>query len=256
MHRAFVDSQALELAKTHQTFELDSETLKRFTKILRLKDGEAIELFDGQGLVVSGRLSQTCLTHLQITQQSESKPKLRLFQAMVSMEKLEEITQHTTELGLSELVLFQAERSQIDFRDKTQAKLERLTRIAQDASRQSGRAFVPKVTHVKSLKQILDQLDPTSIMLVASPEASKKIAQLTLAMSLNLIVSTFIGPEGGFSLDEMQLFRNHGVQEIILAPYVLRTETAGVAALAQIFGVCLCPHSIDCCATPILNAPK
>ena len=233
MHRAYVDPKLLELAQTGQDFELDPETAKRFTRVLRLTDGTPVELFDGTGRIVTGVLNQRVLTQVQIAHIKPKGPRITLYQAMVSMDKLEQITQHSTELGVSEIILFKAERSQIDFKDKMAAKLERLTRIAQDASRQCGRADVPNLT--------LNPSPPCGEGLICSPNAKKSLLHSLPSPQggEGLGVRLFIGPEGGFSPAELAYFKSQGAQEISLAPYVLRTETASLAALAQIQGAFL-----------------
>lgn len=232
MHRAFLEPSLLDSAQAGQNFELNPETYKRFSRVLRLQDGATVELFDGTGRVLTGVLSQKFLKNIQIMHIKPKGPRITLYQAMVSMDKLEQITQHSTELGVSEIILFKAERSQIDFKDKMTAKLERLTRIAQDASRQCGRADVPGVIFEKSLGCATE--DP---LFIALPGVSSVIASLAKQSSTHL--SILIGPEGGFSPAEIERFKSQGAQEISLAPYVLRTETASLAALAQIQGAFL-----------------
>jgi 16S rRNA (uracil1498-N3)-methyltransferase len=231
MHRAFITPDLLDLAQLGQNFDLGPETAKRFTRILRLKNGAPLELFDGTGRVLTGVLEETTLKNIKISHIKPKGPVITLYQAWVSMDKLEQITQHSTELGVSEIVLFKSERSQIDFKDKVEAKLERLRRIAQDASRQCGRADVPILTCVKSLSL-------TAPVFICTPDAKQNITS-KLPSSQDgggFRVRFLIGPEGGFSPVEVRDFMAQGAQEISLAPYVLRTETASLAALAQIQG--------------------
>src|SRR3990167_5666418 len=99
MHRAFVDSLRPDL---------DGQTLKRFKRVLRLKPGELVELFDGTGRVLRGTLGEDKLEHTQILHIEPQGPVIKLYQALVSMDKLEQITQHSTELGVSEIILFKS----------------------------------------------------------------------------------------------------------------------------------------------------
>ncbi|MEI6789753.1 MAG: RsmE family RNA methyltransferase [Myxococcaceae bacterium] len=228
MHRAFVESHLLD----QQT--LDPQTLKRFKRVLRLADGELVELFDGTGRVIRGVLKSNTLTDIQILQIAPKGPVIQLYQALVSMDKLEEITQHATELGVSEIILFKSERSQVDFKDKITAKLERLTKIAQDASRQCGRSDVPGVR--------FGNLTPgPDLCFLTTPTAKQSLLSLlpSPVAGEGPGVRVLIGPEGGFSPQEIEKFKAAGAIEVSLAPYVLRTETAGLAALAQIQGACL-----------------
>ena len=232
MYRAFVQPGFLDAAQNGQELILDSETAKRFTRVLRLEPGTEVELLDGTGRIVTGVLDQKILKNIQILHIKPKGPVIKLYQALVSMDKLEQITQHSTELGVAEIILFKSERSQIDFKDKMASKLERLTRIAQDASRQCGRADVPVITGVKSVLASLFQREEQ--ILICTPGASSPFEKGGFRG-----ISVLIGPEGGFSPTEIQAFKSQGAQEISLAPYVLRTETASLAALAQIQGAFL-----------------
>ncbi|MEI6807067.1 MAG: RsmE family RNA methyltransferase, partial [Myxococcaceae bacterium] len=234
MHRAFISPSLLEAAQVGQDFDLDPETAKRFTRILRLKNGTPVELFDGTGRVLTGILEETALKNIQISHIKSKGPVIRLYQALVSMDKLEQITQHSTELGVSEIVLFKSERSQVDFKDKMPAKLERLTRIAQDASRQCGRADVPAVTSPPG--PLSSNWREGTRLLLPSPLGGEGLGVRFPKLQETGVI---IGPEGGFSPAEIQAFISQGAQEILLAPYVLRTETASLAALAQIQGAFL-----------------
>jgi 16S rRNA (uracil1498-N3)-methyltransferase len=237
MHRAYINPNLLDSVELSQDFELDPDTLKRFTRVLRLADGTSVELFDGTGRIITGTLNQKFLKNIQISHREPKGPHITLYQAMVSMDKLEQITQHATELGVSEIVIFKAERSQIDFKDKMPAKLERLTRIAQDASRQCGRADVPDLTCLREGfgRQALN------LSFICSPNSKKSLLHTlpSLQGGEGLRLRLLIGPEGGFSPAEINYFKSQGATEISLAPYVLRTETASLAALAQIQGAFL-----------------
>src|ERR1700677_774805 len=118
MHRAFVNSTFLDQALSYQDFILDTQTIKRFERVLRLEEGELVELFDGTGRIIRGILKENCLSDIQILKRELKGPVIQLYQALVSMDKLEEITQHGTELGVSEIILFKSDRSQVDFKDK------------------------------------------------------------------------------------------------------------------------------------------
>ncbi len=224
MHRAFVS----ELPKDGL---LDRETEHRFSRVLRLKMGVPVELFDGQGNCLRGEFGSPLTQQIQV---SEDTPKISLIQALVSMDKLESIVQHATELGVSEIVLFKAERSQ-----PGSLKLERLNKIAQDASRQSGRAWVPAIT----LSPQPVSWGPEEVCLLCDPTATESLdssfppsPRLRRTGRWNDRISVLIGPEGGFSESERARFQVQGAKPVRIAKYILRTETAGLTVLAQIQG--------------------
>lgn len=238
MHRAFMKPDMLGRALAGQDFKLDPETAKRFTRVLRLQDGTSVEIFDGTGRIITGVLNQTVLKNIQISQVELKGPYIKLYQALIAMDKLEQITQHSTELGVSEIILFKSERSQVDFKDKIAGKLERLTRIAQDASRQCGRADVPMISWGKSLLTSPFQREEQNQVFVCIPGALEGLGAC-FPKSWHREVKLFIGPEGGFSPAEIHAFVSQGAIQVSLAPYVLRAETASLTALAQIQGAFL-----------------
>ncbi len=220
MYRAFVEQLPTD-------GHLNRETHHRFSKVLRLKTGEPVELFDGQGNCLQGLLDNP-LRDIKVTHVPTDTPAVILIQALVSMDKLESIVQHATELGVSEIILFKSERSQ-----PGQLKLERLTRIAQDAARQSGRAWVPQIQYMEKspLTPLFQRGD--SIFL-CDPLASSSFPPFEKGGLGG--ISIIIGPEGGFSESERAQFQIQGAKPVRLAKYVLRTETAGLTALSQIQG--------------------
>ena len=228
MHRAYLNPLPTDGL-------LDSKTAHRFTRILRLKTGDKIELFDGEGHIMRAQLELLDTPKLLNTETFDvepEQPQITLYQALVSMEKLEFITQRCTELGLSKLVLFKAEHSQVDFKNKLEAKLERLKRIAQDASRQSGRAWVPKIVFSPSP---LEGEGWGEGLFIGNPKASTGF-RVKPGMTQ---IGVLIGPEGDFSPQEFESFKSQGAKAVRLAPNILRTETASLTALAQIQGALL-----------------
>ena len=226
MNRAFINQNQINSAQNNQDFHLDQESAHRFEKVLRLKPGDRVELFDGHGTILQGTLGTgSVLKKVHLSHIPKPKQTIILCQALVPMEKLEQITQHATELAVAEIILFKAHRSQVDFKHKLEDKLERLRRIAQDASRQCGRAWIPALSFSKTILEG----NSWGKKYLAHPKASQTLKPTTKNISL------VIGPEGGFSAKELHHFQALGAQTVQLAQYVLRTETASLAALAQIF---------------------
>lgn len=224
-HRSFVLPSTLR--EIISSLLLDRETAHRFKSILRLRSGDNVELFDGEGCVVSGVLQidkDVSLSDVQVLTHQSEPFNLSIVQAIVKMEKLEQIVQRCTELGVSEFILFDAERSTISFKDKMDSKIERLTRIAQDASRQSERVFVPRIRVAK-----LSDLD--GAVFVGDPDAQ---TSLVSCLQNHSHLSVVIGPEGGLSPGEMLQLQSRGATPVKWAKHILRTETAGMAVAAVI----------------------
>jgi 16S rRNA (uracil1498-N3)-methyltransferase len=253
MRRAHVDAAVLDAAATAAAGDgalaLPPEAAHRFTRVLRLPEGEQVELFDGTGrlargaLEAQGALGGARLVGVVVEQAGDPLPPLVLAQAAVATDKLELVVQKATELGASHIVLFDAARSQVRLKeDRLEKRQLRLSRIAEDAARQSGRASVPAISWAPSAAQVargalvqervaagaplvvgaLDAGAPLSELLAATPDVERAGAVVV------------VGPEGGLDPREIAALLEAGGTSVRLGAHVLRTETAGLVALAAI----------------------
>jgi 16S rRNA (uracil1498-N3)-methyltransferase len=156
-----------------------------------------------------------------------------LAQALAKGEKLDLVVQKATELGVARIVPLAAERSVVRLDDdRAERRAGRLRRIAQEAARQCGRSDVPPVDAPRTLSGLgaLLQADPGRRGLLLDPEErTMRLAQAARGASHLLIA---VGPEGGFSPAERAQAVAAGFVPVALGRLVLRTETAGIAALA------------------------
>jgi 16S rRNA (uracil1498-N3)-methyltransferase len=182
-----------------------------------------------------------------------------LCQAMPKAEKMEGIIRHATELGVTRIIPFYAARSvprknsphiwQQKKRDPGRGgidahKLERWRKIAVEACRQSGRADVPEITNVITFSDMISSLPTGGLRLIPWEEETavslrdvlrkKGFATMNDADLSSKMVTLAIGPEGGFSFEEIELARRAGFVSVSLGKRVLRVETASLAALAII----------------------
>lgn len=238
IRRAYVDAKALQHAEQGGVLSLDQEAAHRFTRVLRLEAGAEVELFDGAGRMVRGKLSLNepiSLTDLVVENVLPEGPRLVVVQALCKMDKLEQVVQRVTELGAHEIILFDAERSVVDFKGKAEQKVERLSRIAQDAARQSLRVDVPTVSGPMDLSELIQLVGQSkSLALVGDLDGSRKLSEILRerAEDVGQGVTILVGPEGGFSERETEALRAKGALSTQWAPHVLRTETAAMAAMA------------------------
>jgi len=161
---------------------------------------------------------------------NEAGIEIKLAQAILKADKLAEVVRKATELGVREICFFSSHYS--DLNKLSENKLIRLKRIALEAAKQSGRAFVPKL---KSYAKLTD-IKPNSFSLVAHPYRAKHLASFDLADK----VTIFIGPEGGFAESEIESLIRQGSKAVNLGPRILRAETAGPALISAI----LIPNAI------------
>lgn len=217
-------------------------------RVLRLKDGACITLFDGRGgeysaqLLCEGRRADAQIGRHN-PREAELGGEVRLIQGLPSADKMDWVVEKAVELGAACLTPIAAQRSVVQLRgDRLEKRLQHWRRIAQSASEQCGRNRIMQVTGLRTLQQFLnDQRDGTSDAtflchpdygvplqqalqeFMASPHSEGKSRR-----ALNLMV----GPEGGWSDQELHMAQQHGVKAVRFGPRVLRTETAGLALIA------------------------
>lgn len=237
--RAFVDDQRLKDVVVGDRCPLPADVAHRFGRVLRLHDGEPIELFDEAGHVVRGTFATDAIVVSEVVTVDDALPPLVVLQALTKTDKLELVVQKATELGASRVVLFAARRCQVKLDDERgDKKVARLNKIAQDAARQCGRARPPVVSGpvngAEALAVCRELVASGGLAFAGIVDAdstlSAVLASNTAALKQGALV--VIGPEGGLDPDEQQKFLDAGVVGVRFSRHVLRTETAALAALA------------------------
>jgi 16S rRNA (uracil1498-N3)-methyltransferase len=158
-----------------------------------------------------------------------------LLQALARGERMDFIVQKATELGVAQIVALPAERSVVRLDAAGLARrCEHWRAVAISACEQCGRNRVPMISAVSDLEAACAQSDAASLRLLLAPDGE---LALTAAVRDASNITLAVGPEGGFSDEELALAQRHGFQRCRLGPRVLRAETAPVAALAAIQAV-------------------
>lgn len=174
-----------------------------------------------------------------LEENAELPIQVTIAQGLPKGNKLDFILQKGTELGASKFLLFEGERSIAKWDEKkSKQKLKRYRKILKEASEQCHRNIIPEI-EVMSLQTILESHLQYDIMMYAYEEEAKKAEYSSLAkaftsMKLRQKALILIGPEGGFSNREVQLFEKYDLKPVRLSPRILRTETAPLYALASI----------------------
>jgi 16S rRNA (uracil1498-N3)-methyltransferase len=233
--RRFYHSSSLKLnTKT----SLDDFAARHLAQVLRAKVGDRIILFNGDGFDYEAEIKHVDRrdVSVEILNQSanpnESKIRIHLFQALSSNEKMDLVVQKAVELGVQAITPIIASRSQMRLKDeKRDKKLQHWQQIAISACEQSGRAVIPEIYPVSLLTESMNQIDDAALNIMLDPEAKTQLNQLA-SMDTPSHINVLIGPEGGFSEDEIQLCRSKKVITVNLGPRILRTETAPIATLA------------------------
>ena len=228
---------------------ITGDQAKYLSVVLRVKPGDPLTIFDGNGHKYECKIIKSHKKEIIAEQVSkepysvESPVSITLAHGIAKGEKMDLIIQKSTELGVRKIIPVITERSQVKHTDK----LERWIKIATSASQQSGRDRIPEIEGTVSLEEFLYRQtrlpDPSLIPL--SPVSRQGIIFSEQAQDRNLkkVLSEFkgtknitllIGPEGGFSRDEVDIAVEKGFTEASLGPRILRTETAPLAALSII----------------------
>lgn len=214
------------------TIVLPEKQAHHASRVLRMRDGDGAVLFDGKGNEAKATLhffaDRTEAQILEIQKsETESPLKTVLIQALVSQEKLDWILEKATELGVSKIVITPAERSvtKLDAK-RLEKRINQWKNTVLSACEQCARSVLPEVLYYADMQTALSE-NKSEVNVILAPAAQKGLA-LAGAQSVTFAV----GPEGGFSQEEIELAAQNGYASTLLGPRVLRTETAGLAALA------------------------
>ena len=212
---------------------------KHAVNVRRMRVGEGIQLSDGKGLRVRGTVSalgNNSLTVAIETVAQETAPTvgLTIVQALAKGDRDELSIQAATELGCWGVVPWQADRSISKWEGAKVAKsVDRWQTIVAEAAKQSLRVFEPIVAQPINSKQLASAVGDFDLVLVLDPTADVGLGSLEIT-GAHKSVAIVVGPEGGISDSELLALEQAGAKRVHLGEPILRTSTAGVAAIAVI----------------------
>jgi 16S rRNA (uracil1498-N3)-methyltransferase len=230
----FYLAEDLEDAAPGDPVSLTGPEARHAVTVSRLRVGETIAVGNGRGLVVTGGITSADHTELVLTAETverveRSGPAVILAQALAKGDRDELAVQAATELGVDAVIPWSAGRSISRWEGaKVQKGVDRWIAVTREASKQSMRPWLPDVLDLVSTKQ-LARLAGEVRMLVLEPTASTRLSAIELDGRDLLVV---VGPEGGLSPDEVDALAAAGAEPVRLGDEVLRTSTAGPAAIA------------------------
>ena len=240
MYRFYVEASAIAEGKIC----IIGEDVNHIKNVLRMKKGEKLIICNGQGVDYYCIIDEVCEKEIivNVYEQKESEAelltKIYLFQGLPKKDKMELIVQKAVELGAFEVIPVMMKRSIVKLEDKKKElkKLERWQAIAQGAAKQSGRGVIPSVHEVMSYKQALELAKTMDMVLLPYECATgmshtKKLVKQCVGKTS---IGIFIGPEGGFDFDEIEMAKQAGFEIVTLGKRILRTETAGLTILANL----------------------
>ncbi len=229
--RIFTDSDL----DTHQSIDLHAKAHKHLKDVLRMKAGDSVILFNGNGNDYQGTIQEISKKALRINIgeacniNNESKLELYLLQPLCSSEKMDLCIQKATELGVKTIIPFISSRVNINIAsNRLQKKMLHWQSVIQSACEQSGRAKLPTIHAPTSFSNAVNKLVNIEIKIIASPVADEH-QNFTIKQAASCVCA--IGPEGGFTQQEINLAVQLGFKTAQIGPRILRLETAVISAL-------------------------
>lgn len=223
-HRVYVDS--VNRPHTHVL----GDEFHHAIRVVRARPGEEVELFDASGKMVAGTIDTIEAGHAVIRvgedlPSREAKVEIHLAMAVIHLDKFELVLQKATELGVRSITPLVTDRMEIR-KERFAGKMDRWERIVFEAVKQSGRSAIPRLEEPQPFAKVVAREGPKLLFDADEPPSPwpASLAQVT----------AFIGPEGGWTHDELQTARSLGCAFSRLGPRRLRAETAAIVACALI----------------------
>jgi 16S rRNA (uracil1498-N3)-methyltransferase len=214
---------------------LDEFESKHILQTLKKKTGDILEITDGQGNLYRAKIAKPAkrlsLEYHQTEQFERTKPEISLAVGFIRPNRLDTLLEKCTEIGINHFILF---RSQ--YANYISFNIERMNKILRQAIKQSVQFYLPTIKVIDQFKDFFKETDKFSIKIVAqnadSPALIDELTNLQYGDKTNIIIA--IGPEGGFSEDEITDFSKNKFIPVSLGNTRLRTETAAITSASII----------------------
>ncbi|MGN1193662.1 MAG: 16S rRNA (uracil(1498)-N(3))-methyltransferase [Dorea sp.] len=220
---------------------IEGSDVNHMKNVLRMRAGEEVMVSDGNNRKYLCEVEgyEPDLAVLKVQEKgvvdTELPSQIYLFQGLPKQDKMELIVQKAVELGVYQVIPVATKRSVVKLdAKKAEKKTERWQQIAQSAAKQAGRGYIPEVHSVMTYKEAMEYARKLDVVLIpyelaeGMEETKKMIRQIQPGQSVGI----FIGPEGGFEIEEVEEAINAGAKAITLGKRILRTETAGLTTLS------------------------
>jgi 16S rRNA (uracil1498-N3)-methyltransferase len=241
MSRYFISTDQIDESAGKVIFE--GQDAHHLHTVLRMRGGETVYALDGQGneyeAVLESVGKSSAIARIATKRRLDTEPCVRVTVAQAlpgTLEKLEWVLQHGTEVGAAGFLVFESARGRADG-ERLAKKQTRWQEIVRSAAEQSHRALLPGVEGVLAFTDLLARFGDFDATLLAYEGERSMGLREGLPKKPGASILVIIGPEGGFTEEEVAQARRGGAIPISLGPRILRTETAGLVLLSQI--VCL-----------------
>lgn len=222
------------------TIELPEGAFRHLVQVLRMQAGEALVLFDGRGGEYQAQLTSVAKRAASVTigahrdVERESALDLTLVQGISKGDRMDFTIQKAVELGVRRIAPITTERCNVHLdADRQGKRLEHWRGVIVSACEQSGRTRIPVLEPVRRFDAYLAASAGT-VRFVLDPQAQTSLAAAAAEVGQDQAIAVVVGPEGGLSAAELALAVRNGVIGVRMGPRVLRTETAGIAALTML----------------------
>ncbi|NVJ06808.1 16S rRNA (uracil(1498)-N(3))-methyltransferase [Myxococcus sp. AM001] len=218
--------------------ELTGERRHYLLQVLRLEEGDALEVFDGKGRAFEARVAHVTPDVVRVTlgtaRVAPPRREVSILQGLPKGDKLELVLQKGTELGATAFHPVATARSVVKLEPKrAEERTSRWTKIVEEAARQCRRNDVPRVATPAPLVDAARSLSPgTTLLVLDEEESAVPLGDAFRAAGAGTAVALVIGPEGGLAREEVEALKALGARPVTLGERILRTETAALAALA------------------------
>ena len=244
MYRFFVDEDQIDLSS--KTVTITGEDRNHIKNVLRMKEGEEVSVMtggdDNEYRCAVDRYTDDAalLTILFVKESNVELPcEVALYQALPKSDKMEFVITKAVELGAARIVPVATDRAIVKLdADKAAKKVARWNTISEAAAKQSKRAIIPQVADVMDFSKALADCSLSDVKIIpyelSDPDSMKHTRKIMESMRPGMKVAVFIGPEGGFTQEEIDAAIAAGFEPVTLGHRILRTETAGLVVLSWI----------------------
>lgn len=216
---------------------ITGDQARHLTLVLRVKPSDMISVLNGSGYEYECRIVSVHKKEVKaevinkVPYSAESPVSITVAQGISKGERMDIVIQKSTELGATMIVPIISERTQV----KNTQKVERWRKIALSAAQQSGRDKIPEINEPVQLEEYMDSIAPGSSGIIFFEEKRERNLKNVLSDFKGIKeITILIGPEGGFTKEEVAAAIEKGFVEASLGPRILRTETAPITALSII----------------------
>jgi len=213
--------------------ELDKQTARHIITVLRLKSGAPLIIFDGQGNAHQATLENSTRITVgrNITDKTESPLQIHLIQAISRGERMDQVVQKATELGVNRITPLLSQRCMVKLTgDRATKRLQHWQNITISACEQCGRNRLPLIGEVTTLNKLLSKPE-SGLKIVLDPAGQSSLSTLSPPKGL---VTLLIGPEGGLSDKEIRQAQQQEFVGLKMGPRILRTETAAISSISAL----------------------